>query len=77
MLETCRFHDRSLVMVTPKYLAESDTETGVEFIRIERVGLDLIREMTRSVLFARLRERPAEEIQSQIESTSCCKMESS
>ena len=51
MLETCRFHDRSLVMVTPKYLTESDIETGVEFIRIERLGLDLIREITRSVLY--------------------------
>ena len=66
MLETCQFHDRSLVMVTPKYLTESDihVETGVEFIRIERQGLDFIQVMTRSVLFARLSERPAEEIQS-------------
>ena len=26
---TCRFHDRSLVMVTPKYLTESDFSSGV------------------------------------------------
>ena len=28
MLETCRFHDRSLVMVTPKYLTESAKISG-------------------------------------------------
>ena len=37
MLETCRFHDKSLVMVTPKYLTESD-RSGVYKNRKTRLG---------------------------------------
>ena len=68
------FHLRSLVIVTPRYLAESTVTTGVPLIDADTCGFTWLLEITRSELFDGLMESPDDIIQLEMRSMSCWKM---